>query len=466
MKAILLAGLICTLVVSTARAGSIAVDVSGGQTGLVSGFGGLTLGWEFEVTEGITVDGLGFWDHQGNGFSFGQTFPVGLWEASTGTLLGSSVITSGSALKASAGAGGGWRVNAITPISLAPGLYRIGALMPEAGGNQIITDGAEVQTAGGINVVRYLRELGSATLAMPDRRMNFPDDVNFGPTFTFTAGPVTPSSAAVAPAAFKTASGPTAVNTLLRASGGPRTYQVQYARAALAELPTTAKITGLGFRLNTIATAGYPSSLVTWPNFEVTLAEATSPVAQMSSSFGANMRTPVRVKSGPFSIDANTFPAGSSPNEFGTFVVFDTPYIYQGGDLVMMLRHPGSDAASAAFLDGVSTSNSRYGIDFRAFGTNSTGSGNGFEGAATIVQFLYTELPGQSVVRDGTNLVIVGTGGAPAGSYQLMWSPDIGLPMSQWNPVTTDLLDGSGGFRYTNEINVNLPAQFFRMVMP
>src|SRR5256884_6392103 len=112
MKTTTLIALFCavTLALSPAQAGTIGVDPTSGGTALASGFGGLTLGWEFEVsgTDGIVVDGLGFWDHQSDGFLFGQIFPVGLWDASTGTLLRDSVITSASTLKPSLDPDGSW----------------------------------------------------------------------------------------------------------------------------------------------------------------------------------------------------------------------------------------------------------------------------------------------------------------------------------------------------------------------
>src|SRR2546425_5930 len=158
----------CAVALSPAPAGTIGVDPISGGTALGSGFGGVTLGWEFQVSAGIVVDGLGFWDHQSDGFLFGQTFPVGLWDASTGTLLRSSVITSASTLKTSLHPDGDWRVNPVSPLFLAPGSYRVGALMPESGANQIVASGATVQSATGVSLVSYLRQIGSPTLAMPD----------------------------------------------------------------------------------------------------------------------------------------------------------------------------------------------------------------------------------------------------------------------------------------------------------
>ncbi len=101
--------------------------------------------------EGITVDGLGFWDYQSDGFYLGQTFPVGLWDA-TGALLRSTTITASAGLRASLHPSGGWRVSAVSQVLLAPGLYRIGALMPVSGANQIVAFAATVQTVPGVTV--------------------------------------------------------------------------------------------------------------------------------------------------------------------------------------------------------------------------------------------------------------------------------------------------------------------------
>src|SRR5882724_8003928 len=72
MKTATLITIFCAVVLSRAQAGSIGVDPTSGGAGYVSGFGGLTLGFEFQVSvaDGIFVDGLGFWDDQSDGFLF------------------------------------------------------------------------------------------------------------------------------------------------------------------------------------------------------------------------------------------------------------------------------------------------------------------------------------------------------------------------------------------------------------
>ncbi len=459
----------CAVALSRAQAGTIGVDPTSGGTALASGFGGLTLGWEFEVsaTDGIVVDGLGFWDHQSDGFLFGQTFPVGLWDASTGTLLRDSVITSASTLKPSLHADGDWRVNSVSPLFLAPGFYRVGALMPESGANQIVDYGATVQSATGISLVGYLRQIGSPTLAMPDTPPPTLDNAYFGPTFTFTLGPLAPSGAVVAPGSYTTTHGTTGVNTLLRNAGAPRTYQMQFSPAALGGLPVGASITELRFRLDTNATITvFPTNTVTWSDYEVTLAQAANPISGMSTNFASNLLSPVLVKSGALSLSPNSFTTSASPNPFGSLVVSDTPYVYQGGDLVMLFRHPGSDSASTAFLDALNSSTPGYGTDFRAFSATSFSATFGIQASVTIAQIVFTYAPRETISRDGTNVVIVGTDGPPGGTYHIMTSTNITLPISQWIPLATNLFDSSGSFRYTNAIDADLPARFLRIALP
>jgi len=467
MKTTILITVFCAVVLSAAHAGTIAVDPTSGVEGLVSGNGGLTLGWEFQVsaTNGIVVDGLGFWDYQSDGFLFGQTFDVGLWDASSGTLLRESVITSASTLEPSLDPDGGWRVNAVSPLYLAPGHYRIGALMPVSGANNIVSDPATFQSASGVSFVGFLRQIGSPTLAMPDTGPPYLGAIWFGPTFTFTLGPAAPSGAVVAPGNYIATSGTGGLNTLLRNSGAPRTYQMQFSAAALGGLPVGARITELRFRLITNSVA-FPTNTVTWSDYQVTLAQAANSISAMSTNFAANMLAPVLVKNGALSLSANSFTTGANPNQFGSFVVFDTPYVYQGGDLVMLFSHTGSDSASAAFLDAVTSTTPGYGTDFHALSATSFNAADGASTSVTIAQIVFTYSPGAAIFLDGTNVVIVGTNGPPGGSYHLMASTNSALPISQWTPVAASQFDGSGSFRFTNAINADLPAWFFRIALP
>jgi len=132
----------------------------------------------------------------------------------------------------------------------------------------------------------------------------------------------------------------------------------------------------------------------------------------------------------------------------------------------MLFRHNGSDSTNTAFLDDVLTTTAGFGTDFRALSANSYTATVGAAASLTIAQIVFTYSPRETIARDGTNVVIVGTGGPPGTSYHLLASTNLALPMSQWTPITTDLFDGSGSFRYTNAINATSRRQFFRTALP
>lgn len=177
-------------VLTSAHAGTIGVDAAAGTPFVSSGFGGFTLGWEFEVMarEGILLDGLGYWDHRSDGFFLNQTFHVGLWHPA-GNLLRDTIITSNSALQPSLHDGGDWRINSVAPLRLTPGLYRIGVLMPEAGANAFPGADLTLISPPEVNFVRFLRQVGSPTLAMPDIPPANSSITYFPATFTFTPIP-------------------------------------------------------------------------------------------------------------------------------------------------------------------------------------------------------------------------------------------------------------------------------------
>ena len=62
-----------------------------------------------------------------------------------------------------------------------------------------------------------------------------------------------------------------------------------------------------------------------------------------------------------------------------------------------------------------------------------------------------------------TNLVFAGTNGVAGGTYYVLGSTNMALPLSQWLPVVTNVLTASGPFTITatNAVNGNSPLQQF-----
>ena len=106
---------------------TLALDFTGGVPALAgtSPFGGLTVGWEFQVVSPIMVHDLGFWDEGRTVLT--NTHDVGLWTGDGSTLLASTTITNASIPVASVSANGQWLFNPVPAVLLNPGDYVIGA---------------------------------------------------------------------------------------------------------------------------------------------------------------------------------------------------------------------------------------------------------------------------------------------------------------------------------------------------
>jgi fibronectin-binding autotransporter adhesin len=64
------------------------------------------------------------------------------------------------------------------------------------------------------------------------------------------------------------------------------------------------------------------------------------------------------------------------------------------------------------------------------------------------------------------NLILTGSGGTPAGTYSLLSSTNVTIPIGQWITNTTGVFDGSGDFSNSIPISHSTPAQFFDVKTP
>jgi autotransporter-associated beta strand protein len=70
-----------------------------------------------------------------------------------------------------------------------------------------------------------------------------------------------------------------------------------------------------------------------------------------------------------------------------------------------------------------------------------------------------------SIGRSGPNLVLAGTGGPPNGTYWVLVSTNIALPLAEWAPLATNTFDASGSFSFTNGVPSD-PRQFYLLEVP
>ena len=97
---------------------------------------------------------------------------------------------------------------------------------------------------------------------------------------------------------------------------------------------------------------------------------------------------------------------------------------------------------------------------------NTFGATNGTAASVTIVEIVFTPTITQTIARTGNQVIINGAGGLAGATYRILTATNVALPLAQWTPIVTNQLNGSGGFSYTNIIQPNVRAQYFRVSLP
>jgi hypothetical protein len=114
------------------------LDLTGGHAGFV--VNAHQASWGFTLSSPIAVGALGLWDEGANGLQNGHQ--LGLW-ASDGSLLASTLITTANSTPvASSSTAGDWRFTPISPLTLGPGDYVLGATFRNLGDVDLFRDGA------------------------------------------------------------------------------------------------------------------------------------------------------------------------------------------------------------------------------------------------------------------------------------------------------------------------------------
>jgi Domain of unknown function (DUF4082) len=124
-KSICLLGLLVALVLvlpTDIKAQTFGVDFSNTTGALTLGNPPFTLGWSFTLAAPVQVGDLAFYN-DGTEVGLTDSHQIGIWD-STGTLLVSGTVLAGTASPLV----DQWREVAITPTTLGPGTYDIGAL--------------------------------------------------------------------------------------------------------------------------------------------------------------------------------------------------------------------------------------------------------------------------------------------------------------------------------------------------
>ncbi|MBB4806276.1 hypothetical protein HNP38_001548 [Chryseobacterium defluvii] len=160
-----------------------------------------------------------------------------------------------------------------------------------------------------------------------------------------------------------------------------RTYQMIIDDSQLTAL-SGKYLTSIAFRLPASASASWPATDATFPSYEIYLSDGVDP-ANRQLNFAANVvGTQTQVRSGSLMIPAGSLTTGTDPNAFSYVLTFNTPWQYNGTNLVIEIRHTGSNLTSSS-IHAATTSASGYGSLFTACWQ---GTGNVLQGNFAFLQ--------------------------------------------------------------------------------
>lgn len=134
-------------------------------------------------------------------------------------------------------------------------------------------------------------------------------------------------------------------------SSEDQTTQYAYDSSLLAGVPAGSLITGFQFRPDR-AVRIPDSPLVIYENYEVTVSTSNFAPGSLSSAYADNIADDAVVaRYGALAFAADDIPIGGSPNAFGPFIGFTTPFSYRGGDLLLTIRHTGGGLRNLVLVD-------------------------------------------------------------------------------------------------------------------
>ncbi len=179
---------------------------------------------------------------------------------------------------------------------------------------------------------------------------------------------VVPAQSVVVPNANATVSATTVLNNPMRNAGAARTYMMGINASELAAIPPGSLITGISMRAGHTGSnpAVWPANnAVTFNDYEVTVGNVI-PTATWTNSFMGNFTgTPVMARDGfmlvPQGIYQNVV-AAPTANPWGEFYWdFQVPFLYTGGDLGVLMTHPGSNDPTSIFFEQVPSNTAVHG---------------------------------------------------------------------------------------------------------
>jgi hypothetical protein len=202
-------------------------------------------------------------------------------------------------------------------------------------------------------------------------------------------------------------SGGTGLNTFIRDINAPRSGQLLIDASQLGGISVGQPIFGLTFRMYNGNTTGFPPSAATWADYTINMGVGV-PLGTQTTTFANNfVGAPTNVRSGPLTINPGTFPGGAPggatstiPNAFGQVIMFTNPYIYTGGNLLVEIRHTGSNITNPlnSFLDAIPTTAPGYGTAYWSATATTFAATTGAQATFTVTNLVTIPAPGAAAV--------------------------------------------------------------------
>ena len=124
-------------------------------------------------------------------------------------------------------------------------------------------------------------------------------------------------------------------------------------------------LTSISFRLPASTATSWPPNSLTMNAFDIYLSESVEP-SERQLNFAANVvGTQTQVRSGSLQIPAGALTIGSNPNNFSFKINFTSAWQYNGGNLLIEVRHSGTGISSRS-VQAASTSSAGYGTLYSA----------------------------------------------------------------------------------------------------
>ena len=165
-----------------------------------------------------------------------------------------------------------------------------------------------------------------------------------------------------------------------------RTYQLLIHQDQLTAM-VGQELTAISWRNPASATTTWPATDAVYGAYDIYLAPSVAPAARSLTDFSANAAgTRTQVRSGSLTIPAGSYPIGGNPNQFGPEISFTQRYVYNGGHLLVELRHSGFSGTSRS-VDALLSSTAGYGVQFSGCWAAGATANSGSQGNFSVIKF-------------------------------------------------------------------------------